>query len=125
MSIDAGTRETYQKIKGHDFFDKVITNLKKYSESEGDVSLKFIILEGINDNKEEIDGFIKIAKGIARYIIISNDSYQIRNMMSAKDFGMLKYFIQECKKQRLQFYLDMDRFNISDVHKIKSVCRVS
>ena len=63
VSIDAGTRETYKKIKSVDGFDKVRENLKKYADSKcGLVTLKYIFLPGINDKAEEIDGFVQLCE---------------------------------------------------------------
>jgi hypothetical protein len=59
VSLDAGTRETFAKIKGLDLFDKVCDNLVRYS-SKGPVRLKYIILPGLNDNEADIDGFVAL-----------------------------------------------------------------
>lgn len=59
-SVDAGTKETYAKIKGVDCFDKVCANLRKYAE-KGSILLKYIFLPGINDNDPDFDGFVRLA----------------------------------------------------------------
>ena len=62
ISVDAGTKETFYKIKRVNAFDKVWGNLKKYSEAKKhnhNVKSKFIIIPGLNDNKKEIDLFLK------------------------------------------------------------------
>ena len=61
VSLDSGTRETYNKVKGMDCFEKVIANLKRYNE-DGTVFLKYILLPGINDSDEDIAGFLDIVK---------------------------------------------------------------
>jgi pyruvate-formate lyase-activating enzyme len=58
-SIDAGTRETFKKIKGVDLFDKVCENLGKYS-ADGFVHLKYIVLPGVNDSDADIEGFVDL-----------------------------------------------------------------
>lgn len=64
MSLDCGTRETYKKIKRVDKFNDVISNLKKYvtvSKSDNpEINVKYIILENVNDNEEEIKKFIDL-----------------------------------------------------------------
>lgn len=58
VSPDSGTKETYQKIKQVNCFNKVWDNIKKYAKMQKEPSLlkvKYIIIPGINDNKEEID----------------------------------------------------------------------
>jgi sulfatase maturation enzyme AslB (radical SAM superfamily) len=61
VSIDCGTRETFTKIKGVDFFEKVVRNIREYS-SHGLVELKYIVLPGINDNDADINGVIELCK---------------------------------------------------------------
>jgi len=70
-SLDAGTRETFQKIKQVDRFDKVVENLKRYPLDKTRFSIKYIFLEGINDNETDIDGFYEIAKEIGGNITLS------------------------------------------------------
>jgi molybdenum cofactor biosynthesis enzyme MoaA len=60
-SIDAGTPETFARIKGVNLFDKVCENLYRYS-LDGLVHLKYIILPGINDDDADIDGFIALCE---------------------------------------------------------------
>lgn len=68
ISLDSGCRETYKKIKNVDKFDVVVENIKKYIIESKDASdgivLKYIILEGVNDNKEEIDKWINLCAKI-------------------------------------------------------------
>ncbi len=66
VSADSGTRETFERIKQVKYYDKFWDNMKKYSAAstlnpngfEGFVVMKYIIIPGINDNKEEFDAFI-------------------------------------------------------------------
>ncbi len=73
-SIDAGTPETYKKIKGADCLNKVIANLKKYPLEKANLRLKYIFLEGLNDNETDIDGFYEIVKetGCKNIVLSSN-----------------------------------------------------
>lgn len=73
ISLDCGTKETFKKIKGVDKFDDVIKNIKRYvkdsKEAVNGVVIKYIILEGVNDNKEEIDKWVELCAnlGVKRY----------------------------------------------------------
>ena len=61
ISLDAGTKETFAKVKGVDCFEKVIGNIKKYSKAKiGIVMLKYIFLPDINDSDEDIKGFLEV-----------------------------------------------------------------
>jgi len=69
ISVDAGTKEVYEKIKRVKTFDKVWKNIEKYikavdgssysKEEQSRVELKYIIVPGINDTVEEVKAFIK------------------------------------------------------------------
>lgn len=78
LSIDSGTSETWYKVKGVDNFDKVMNNLAKYSASSlrpGQITLKYIILPGTNDNLEDYRGVIEIMKRLKiEKLIISRDN---------------------------------------------------
>ena len=61
ISTDSGTKETFKKIKRTDKHKQVWNNIKKYSfsaKSSELVKTKFIIIPGINDNKDEILQFL-------------------------------------------------------------------
>ncbi|MCL2696622.1 MAG: radical SAM protein [Oscillospiraceae bacterium] len=75
-SIDAGTRETFKKIKGNDKFYKVVENLKRYPMSKTRLKLQYNLLEGINDNKTDADGFFEIAKNVGAEITLSQDLHK-------------------------------------------------
>ena len=62
VSVDSGTRETFIKVKKFDFYDKVWENLEKYAKVQPNndrVKSKFILIPGVNDNKNEIDCWLK------------------------------------------------------------------
>ncbi len=85
ISIDCGSRETYKKIKGVDKFDDVVKNLTRYIKESKAASkriiAKYIILEGVNDNKEEINKWIDLCIKIG----IANFFPSIEFCHSAKD----------------------------------------
>lgn len=63
ISLDCGTKETFAKIKNIDAFDKVVENIEKImSDTKFRVALKYIILENVNDNMEELTAFLNLAK---------------------------------------------------------------
>lgn len=60
-SVDAGTPETYAKIKGVPFFNRTIDNLRRYKEAPYlALNLKYLIVPGVNDNEADIKGFVDI-----------------------------------------------------------------
>ena len=99
-SLDAGTRETYKKVKGLDTFEKVKENLKKYPFHKTNLRLKYIFLEGINDNEADIDGFFDVVKDVGcKTIVLSSDLFKpytekmreltLRLIKKAKPAGIL------------------------------------
>lgn len=68
VSLDSGCAETYQKIKRVPYFYDVVENVRKYRNSnpnaKNNIYLKYIILKGLNDNIEELEKFLLLAKEI-------------------------------------------------------------
>lgn len=99
-SLDAGTRETYKKVKQVDAFERVVENMKKYPYKDVNFILKYIFLEDINDNEADIDGFFEVAKSVGcKRITISSDLFKpltpkmrelaLRLMKKAKPEGII------------------------------------
>lgn len=58
-SIDAGTPETFLKIRGKNKFYEVLENLKKYSlNNSGKITIKYILTEG-NQSENELEKFVQ------------------------------------------------------------------
>lgn len=69
ISVDSGYRQTYEKIKRVKSFERVWENLKKYisaasKNQNSRVTVKYIILPEINDNKKEAAEFARKCKEI-------------------------------------------------------------
>ena len=73
--LDAGTPETYIKVKGFNRFGVVCENLKKYAQY-GTVKLKYIILPGWNDSQADYEGTVAILKGL-----------RLNELMLSPEFG--------------------------------------
>lgn len=59
--LDAGTPETYIKVKGFHKFNIVRKNLKTYAQF-GTVKLKYIVLPGWNDSQADFEGAVDLLK---------------------------------------------------------------
>ena len=78
-SVDAGTRETFMKIKQRDCFKIVCENLEKYTYY-GKVILKYIFLPGINDNDIDIRGFVALCDDMKiNEVRVARDIYAFAN----------------------------------------------
>lgn len=97
-SLDCGTKDTYYLIKRIDGFDIVLKNLKKYRKYSANISLKYILLEGINDNERDIDGFMEIAKKVASFVRISSDSRINTTDISQNWMHYFDYFVASAKR---------------------------
>ena len=65
ISLDAGTKETFEKIKRVDAFEQVIANIKEFGfKTNAEISLKYIIIKDVNDNIEEVEKFLETAKSL-------------------------------------------------------------
>ena len=68
-SVDSGTRETFKQLKTMDKYDEVMKNLNKYHKeflrNNKDekfyhcINSKYILIEGVNDNKDELGKYIE------------------------------------------------------------------
>ncbi len=116
LSMDAGTPETWKKVKGADNFEQVTSNLVEYyhaTVAEGQIRLKYIVLPGINDTWEDYVSFVNIAKLLkAASVQISRD-YINRVSMSPEERTVLvsaaAYLLALCKKSGVPVFLfDLD-----------------
>ncbi|GHV55590.1 hypothetical protein FACS1894216_18330 [Synergistales bacterium] len=132
VSLDAGTAETYHKVKGVNAFSKVIENLEKYAESKGRILLKYILLPGLNDNFEDVNGFIKIAVRLkVESVWLSHDMCNVSKTSESADaltniterqFSMYAYFVARCKEAMLPVYYVSEYFIESDRLRMDNLC---
>jgi pyruvate-formate lyase-activating enzyme len=77
ISLDSGTRSTFNRIKGVDAYDRVCENVRKYAKNRvKDFELKFVFCEGYNDNELDVDGFIEVAKSASVSWVAMDRNYQ-------------------------------------------------
>ncbi len=109
ISIDSGTRETFKKIKTVDKFEEVVENLKRYVKLPILLRLKYILVRGVNDNKEEITKYIELMKEIG----IKNSELMIdqcdSEFMSGGEFKipeyyyeLFRYYKEKCKECNIE-----------------------
>ena len=69
VSVDAGTKQVYEQVKRVKGYDNLWKNLEKYIKAgrknpNSLVTIKYIIIPGVNDNEKEIKEFIKRCKKV-------------------------------------------------------------
>lgn len=63
ISVDAGTKDTHQRVKRVESFDKVWANIAEYSKAQqkscklNQIWLKYLVVPGVNDSVEEFEIF--------------------------------------------------------------------
>lgn len=94
-SLDAGTEETWEKIKRKKGgFGRVLENVGNYQKRDafGGASIipKYSIVKGVNDNERDFDGFVDICKRFgAQYCGLQWD-YADNDNTSEKDFELIR-----------------------------------
>ncbi len=81
ISVDAGTPETYRRIKGADKYFDVWNNIVRYKDSSSNVMIKYVLC-GINCKQTDVEGFVNQCKKVGAeelYIDVDHDAYAIPN----------------------------------------------
>lgn len=123
VSLDAGTAETFQIVKGGaGNFNQVKANLAKYIALGALVDLKYIFVKGVNDKIEDVEGFVALAKelGVNR-ISISKDHRNGVVSEEAHIFSLMKYMISCAHKNRIAAILASGFFTDDEIKLLNSV----
>lgn len=122
LSADAGSSETFYKVKRVNKFDKFWQNVEKYAQAQPKdnntlVETKFIIIPGINDNKEEIEKWfsLNLAYGIKSIVVDIENDY-CRDLR-AKDEDKPAYLVELCN-YIVQRAKELD-FNLIDYNNFR------
>jgi len=120
-SIDAGTRETFKRLKRNDRFDEVVKNLNTYPVDKTNLFLKYLFIDGYNDNEADIDGFYEIVRNVGGTIMISADNKTNAVPFSSKDNmrDLTLRLIQKAKRDGIMVKPDDNNINAVDTAFIK------
>ncbi len=111
VSLDSGKAQTYKAIKQVDCFNRVVNNLCEYinaaDSARQNITLKYIIVDEINDNEEEISEFINLSKniGIKKVRIdVDNVKYALNDNKKVPQnyYSLIKYFNEYAKQSGLE-----------------------
>lgn len=99
ISVDAGTRETYRRIKRADAFHQVWNNIAEYVKVGGGAILPKMIL--LDENMHEITQFVQYAEKVgAQRVVVDFDS---RNEApSAEKLEAAAVMMEECAKRGIR-----------------------
>jgi wyosine [tRNA(Phe)-imidazoG37] synthetase (radical SAM superfamily) len=117
-SIDAGTRETYKKIRGKDLFETTLANIKKYSKANNGkgVVIKYIMLAD-NCDDENLLGFIDIFSRMQHEKIVITNDYNVKHC-SDEMLDRIRFFATILGKKNMPYELVKTSFCSQDYHKI-------
>ena len=118
-SIDAGTPETYLKVKGRDRHDVVWENMARYAKAGGDMALKYILRHD-NSDPENIHQFVRKAEasGIKK-IVITPDMREIaQHTVSEESIFGVALLMHEAKKRGLWAHIPEHYVNPADMRML-------
>lgn len=118
VSVDSGTRETFEKIKKYNKYSEVWENIKKYASVQPQtdkVKTKFILIPDYNDTEEEIDSWLKksIECGVKHVAFDVEMSWYVehQNDIPQRIMDLVKYTLDKIKEYNLDVEL-IDRGRI-------------
>lgn len=96
-SLDAGTRETYRKIKQIDAFDRAVETVRRYLAEDAFggrfIVAKYLIVKGINDNAAEFDSYLRLIRELK--LRFASLSFDYNAQADNRDLA----FIRECYRK--------------------------
>jgi len=113
-SIDCGRPETFRRIKSVDCFEKVCANLLRYAATGGCVTLKYIMLPGMNDTETEADAFVGLAAKLGAVVQLSNDTRTRRAPLPEVALGVACRIASRARENNLLVIHETDVFSESD-----------
>ncbi len=109
-ALDCATPEVYKKLKRVDKFNDSVNNLRKYAKGRENppIIVKYIVVEHINDNIEEIQKFIDLMSDIGIKIVeftIDNKWAMFTNLdekpLPAHYGDLYLYFKKACEEKNI------------------------
>lgn len=110
-SVDAGTRETYLKVKGRDHFDTVWRNIKRYAETGGSVVVKYILKSDNSDEKELLEFVRRCEESKVGLIAVALDSREVgANTVTAGSLFGAALIALEAGRRKINCEIQYERF---------------
>ena len=113
ISLDAGSREVFKKVKKTDKFKEVCKNIKKYALAAkksipSHLGVKYIIIPNVNDTKEEIDKWLDLCikeLGVKYLIADIEEKWFVHHDGNVPEYvkDHLRYIRQRCLDADIEF----------------------
>lgn len=110
-SIDAGTKETFEKVKGTKFYDVVLKNMKTYlshARKKDFIILKFILFTNYNDSAEEVENWLRTSKNMG----IVEVQFDSEHSVSSSENCENKKYVNRTLKMLKYAELMAEKYNI-------------
>jgi hypothetical protein len=120
FSVDAGTRETWRKVKGFDNYDAIVENLHRYriGARPSQLRLKYIIFPGINDGQADFEGAIALAKALGQnYLVLAHDKRPTEDPPEVIVASAAR-FVVTLARNGMRFALDSVTFSTREVEAV-------
>lgn len=125
ISLDAGTKKVHEKAKGVCSYDLVWENIRKYSESlpknsNHQIDLKYILIEGLNDSKKEIQTWLDLCKKNGATCVSVNVRDQLLQKVNIdqktvnKMTSLAEFAYKKAKKNNLKIYFHANLLDLYD-----------
>lgn len=127
ISIDAGSREVFRRVKGNEYYDTVWENVKKYATVSNEVYLKYNIFDW-NSKREEADLFLqKCRDSGVQHIWVESEhaSYsRLKNVgplfFGDKELEFAKYLFEKGKDKGFEMLI-ADGFRDRDPERKRAI----
>lgn len=110
ISVDSGSREMFQKIKGVDAFDRVWNNISLYLNAQKYdclVKTKYIIIPEVNDTKDEIlkyfDKSQSVGVGCVAFDIEMEWYNKNKNNIPSYLYDLVDFTVNEAEYRNLKY----------------------
>ncbi len=110
-SIDSGTKETFEKVKGTKFYDIVLKNMKTYlshARKKDFIILKFILFTNYNDTAFEVENWLKTSKNMG----IVEVQFDSEHSVSSSENCENKKYVNRTLKMLKYAELMAEKYNI-------------
>ena len=113
-SLDCASRDLFYKLKRVDKFEDSVQNLRKYAKSKysNGITVKYIVIEHLNDKKEEVKKFVDLMSdiGIKNIEFMIDNKYILftdldKNPLPAHYGELYLYFKTLCEEKNINLRL--------------------
>ena len=110
-SVDSGTKETFEKVKGTKFFDIVMKNMQtylKHARKKDFIISKFILFTNYNDTSLEVETWLKNCKNIGHIEVQFDSEHSVSSSENCEN----KKYVNRTLKMLKYTELLAEKYNI-------------